>query len=90
MLYLVLIKKFKNLCNYLASAYPEEWEKLSRNSMGTSKGAAIRVNLEESLKSGYFSTLTDEKVIKFQNHRTVLSNVMAGVVLLQITLIFLW
>ncbi len=88
MLVFVQIKKFKDMCKYLSSAYPEEWEKLSHNSMGGSKWSVTNANLTESLKTGFFSTLADEKITKFEKFRSFNIYLMGVVVLLQLVLAF--
>ncbi len=88
MLVFVQIKKFKDMCKYLSSAYPEEWEKLSHNSMGGSKWSVTNANLTESLKTGFFSTLADERIAKFEKFRSFNIYLMGVVVLLQLVLAF--
>jgi hypothetical protein len=88
MLVFIQIRKFKELCKYLSSAYPEEWEKLSHNSMGGSKSSVTNANLSESLKTGFFSTVADEKIAKFEKFRSLNIYLMGAVVLLQIALAF--
>lgn len=63
LLFIVQIKMFNSLCKYVAFTYPEEWENLSHNSLG---GSASKVNLAESLKTGFFSLLNDERINKFK------------------------
>jgi hypothetical protein len=63
------IKMFNNLCMYLSSTYPEEWQKLSPKALGTPSRAVAKTYLVESLKSGYFSTLDDPKITKFEQHK---------------------
>ena len=52
LLVIIQIKLFKDMCKYLSSTYPEEWEKLSENSMGEAKGSVTNANLSASLKNG--------------------------------------
>jgi len=89
MLIFIQIKKFKGMCKYLASVYPEEWEKLSHNSMGNSQWSSTNANLNESLKTGYFSKITDNKIRVFEKFRTYNMYLMGAVVLLQLVLAIL-
>jgi hypothetical protein len=88
-LFFLQIKKFKDLCKYLSSAYPEEWQKLTHSPMGGSQWSVINANLNESLKTGFFSTLADEKIKAFEMFRTYSLYVMGAVVVLQLALAFL-
>lgn len=83
------IKKFKDMCRHLSAAYPEEWEKLSRNAMGGSKWSVTNANLSESLKTGFFSTVADEKIAKFEKFKSVNIYLMGALVILQIAITFL-
>jgi hypothetical protein len=89
MLFFVQIKKFKDMCKYLSSAYPEEWQKLTHSPMGGSQWSVINANLNESLKTGFFSTLADEKIKAFEKFRSYSLYVMGAVVVLQLVLAFL-
>lgn len=82
----VQIKKFKDMCKYLSTTYPEEWEKLSHNAMGASQWSATNANLNASLKTGFFSTISDEKIKGFEKFRRYNLYLMASVVLLQLLL----
>jgi hypothetical protein len=88
-LFFVQIKKFKNMCKYLSFAYPDEWEKLTHSPMGGNHWSVINTNLNESLKSGFFSTLDDEKIKAFEKFRTYSLYIMGAVVVLQLVLAFL-
>lgn len=76
------------MCKYLSSAYPEEWEKLSHNAMGESKNSVTNIKLSESLKTGFFSTIADEKIAKFEKFRSCNIFLMGAVVLLQLAFAF--
>ncbi len=88
MLIFVQIKKFKDMCKYLSSAYPEEWEKLSHNSLGVSQWSITNANLSESLKTGFFSTVADEKIRRFEKFRLLNMYLMGAVVLAHLVLAF--
>ena len=47
-------KKFRDMCKYLSFTYPEEWGKLSRNSLGGPQWSVTNANLSESLRTGFF------------------------------------
>ena len=85
----VQIKKFKDMCKYLSYTYPEEWEKLSHTSLGASQWSVTNANLSESLKTGFFSTVADEKVRRFEKFRLFNMYLMGAVVLLQLALAYL-
>lgn len=74
------------MCKYLSAVYPEEWEKLSHNAMGGTQWSATNANLNESLKTGLFSTISDKKIQNFEKFRTYNLYLMAAVVLLQLLL----
>ncbi|WP_338363352.1 hypothetical protein [uncultured Pseudoalteromonas sp.] len=84
----VQIKKYKDMCKYLSNTYPEEWEKLSRNSLGTSPLSVANANLSESLKTGFFSTINDEKVKRFEKFRLINMYVMGVIVFIQLVLAY--
>ena len=83
------MKKFKNICKYLSSTYPEEWGKLSLNSLGVSQWSISNANLSESLKTGFFATVADEKVRRFEKFRLLNMYLMGVVVLAQLVLVYL-
>ncbi|QBJ64145.1 hypothetical protein [Pseudoalteromonas sp. DL-6] len=56
-----------HIYQYLAKHYPEQWEKLSQNSLGGSPYA----NLAESFKDGFFSTINDSKVVHYHKFKTL-------------------
>ena len=89
MLVFVQIKKFKDMCKYLSYTYPEEWEKLSHTSLGGSQWSVTNASLSESLKTGFFSTVADEKVRRFEKFRLFNMYLMGAVVLLQLALAYL-
>ncbi|MCZ8531598.1 hypothetical protein [Alteromonas sp. PRIM-21] len=76
------IKKFRDMCKYLSFTYPEEWGKLSRNSLGGSQWSVTNANLSESLKTGFFSTVTDEKTRQFKRFKLLNMFMMGAVILL--------
>ncbi|GAA0306720.1 hypothetical protein GCM10009128_27710 [Psychrosphaera haliotis] len=85
----VQIKKYKDMCKYLSNTYPEEWEKLSRNSLGTSPLSVTNANLSESLKTGFFSKkINDERVKRFEKFRLINMYVMGAIVLIQLVLAY--
>ena len=77
------------MCKYLSYTYPEEWEKLSHTSLGASQWSVTNANLSESLKTGFFSTVADEKVRRFEKFRLFNMYLMGAVVLLQLALAYL-
>jgi len=77
------------MCKYLSYTYPEEWEKLSHTSLGASPWSVTNANLSESLKTGFFSTVADEKVRRFEKFRLFNMYLMGAVVLLQLALAYL-
>ena len=83
------IKKFRDMCKYLSFTYPEEWEKLSRNSLSVSQWSVTSANLNESLKTGFFSTVADEKIRQFKRFRLINMCLMGTVILLHF-IFFLW
>jgi len=85
----VQVKKFKDMCKYLSYTYPEEWKKLSHTSLGGSQWSVTNANLSQSLKTGFFSTLADEKVRRFEKFRLFNMYLMSAVVLLQLALAYL-
>lgn len=85
----IQIKKFKDMCKYLSATYPEEWQKLSHNSLGSSQWSVTNANLSESLKTGFFSTVADEKIKRFEQFRKFNMYLMGAVVLLQLALAYL-
>ncbi|MBB1476045.1 hypothetical protein [Shewanella sp. SG41-3] len=89
LLLFIQIKLFKDMCKYLSSAYSEEWEKLSENSMEGSKWSVTSANLSESLKTGFFSTVSDAKVVKFVKARKLIMYIMGGIILLQFIMAYI-
>ena len=85
----VQIKKFKDLCKYLSYTFPEEWKKLSHNSLGSSQWSVTNANLSESLKTGFFSTVVDGKIRQFKKFRLFNMYLMGAAVLLQLNLVYL-
>jgi len=64
-LFVIQIRMFNNLCKHLAKKYPEQWHALSKNTLGSDIGG----NLNESLKSGFFSTIDDTKLRRFNRFK---------------------
>jgi len=60
-LFVIQIRMFNSLCKHLAKKHPEQWQALSKNTLGNDIGG----NLNESLKSGFFSTIDDQKLRRF-------------------------
>jgi hypothetical protein len=89
MLIFIQAKKFKDMCKYLSSTYPEEWEKLSHNSLGVSPWSMTSANLSESLKTGFFSTVGDEKVRGFEKFKVLNMYLIWTVVFAQLVLAYL-
>ncbi|USE69579.1 hypothetical protein CTT31_10715 [Pseudoalteromonas maricaloris] len=70
----IQIKMYKNLCKHLARLYPEEWHKLTKHTLGTSQWSLLNATVSESLKTGFFSTVSDNKVktyIQFRKYNLV-------------------
>lgn len=80
---------FKNLCVYLSEKYPEEWKKLENNRMGGSAWSAATANFNESLKSGFFSTINDAKIDQFAKFKSFNLALMGLVIIAQLLLAFL-
>lgn len=59
-------RELKKLCQYITKVYPDEWAKLSNNTMGETSWKGAAINLKESIKVGYLSTIEDEQVSKFK------------------------
>ncbi len=77
------------MCKYLSSTYPEEWEKLSENSMGEAKGSVTNANLSASLKSGFFATISDDKVVRFLKVRKLVMYLMGSIAILQLIMAYI-
>jgi hypothetical protein len=77
------------MCKYLSSTYPEEWEKLSENSMGETKGSVTNANLSTSLKSGFFATISDDKVVRFLKVRKLVMYLMGSIAILQLIMAYI-
>jgi hypothetical protein len=78
------MKKLTELCKYLSYTYPEEWKKLSQNALGGSHWSVINANLSESLKTGFFSTVVDEKIRRYKKLRLCNRYLLCVFVLLQL------
>lgn len=52
---------------YVANQYPEQWKKLSQNSLDGTPYA----NLAESFKDGFFSTINDTKIARYHTFKTL-------------------
>ncbi|WP_159821794.1 hypothetical protein [Colwellia sp. 20A7] len=89
LLVIIQIKLFKDMCKYLSSTYPEEWEKLSENSMGEAKGSVTNANLSASLKSGFFATISDDKVVRFLKVRKLVMYLMGSIAILQLIMAYI-
>lgn len=74
------------MCRYLSYTYPEEWKKLSHDALGGSHWSVMNANFSESLKSGFFSRLPDEKIKQFKRFRLLNMYLMGAVILLQLAL----
>jgi hypothetical protein len=79
----IQVKNFKDMCKYLSYTYTEEWKKLSQTGMKTSQWSVTNANLSESLKTGFFSTIADKKINKFNRFRLFNTYLMGVVVVLQ-------
>ncbi|MBU2925839.1 hypothetical protein Q4506_06640 [Colwellia sp. 4_MG-2023] len=89
LLVIIQIKLFKDMCKYLSSTYPEEWEKLSENAMGEAKGSVTNANLSASLKSGFFATISDDKVVRFLKVRKLVMYLMGSIAILQLIMAYI-
>lgn len=67
LLYIIQVRCYNNLCKHLQKHYPNEWRALSKNTLG----GDIEGNFEESLRSGFFSTLKDPKLQRFQKFKQI-------------------
>jgi len=56
---------FNNLRKHLAKKYPEQWQMLSTNTLGSNIGGSFN----ESLKNGFFSTIDDTKLRRFNRFK---------------------
>ena len=88
-LLLIQIKIFKNLCTYLSKKYPDEWKKIAENRLGGSAWSATSANFNESLKTGFFAKITDDKVEQFKKFKTFNMVLIALVGFAQLYLAFL-
>ena len=71
LLFTLQIIKYKNLCKYLSATYPAEWQKLFENALGVSVFSITNANVAESFKTGFFSTVADKQILKFQKYKIV-------------------
>ena len=62
-------RALNNLCLYLAATYPKEWQKLNAISLEKDKWTGAVINASSSLRTGYFSTIEDAKVQRFNRFR---------------------
>jgi hypothetical protein len=85
----IQIKMFKNLCAYLSEKYPEEWKKIENNRMGGSAWSATTANFNESLKSGFFATISDTKIDQFTKFKSFNLALMGLAIFAQLLLAFL-
>ncbi len=83
LLLFIQIKLFKDMCKYLSLTYSEEWEKTIRKLYGGSKWSVTNANLSESLKTGFFSTISDDKVVRFVRAKKLIMYIMGGIIILQ-------
>ena len=56
-----------HIYQHLAEQHPEQWKKLSQNSLDGTPYA----NLAESFKDGFFSTINEPKVVRYQKFKTL-------------------
>lgn len=74
LMFLLLIAQmwmYKRLGKYLAEAYPNEWQSLTDNSLGTPASSVSNANVRKSLETGYFSTLQDKQIVQFKRFKKV-------------------
>lgn len=64
-LFVIQIRMSNNLYKHLAKKYPKQWQALSKNTLGND----VRGNLGESLKHGFFSTINDQKLRRFNQFK---------------------
>lgn len=83
------IKNAKDLSKYLSSTYPDEWKKRAHNPLGEAQWSVKNENLAESLKTGFFSTVADEKIRRFKKFRFLNMCLMVAVGLAQLVLAYL-
>ncbi len=73
----------------MSKTYPQQWQRLASNKLGGSERSAVNANLNESLKSGYFATITDAKIERFKKVKLFNLTLMALIVFVQLLLAFL-
>ncbi|MGE6811258.1 hypothetical protein [Pseudoalteromonas nigrifaciens] len=66
---------YLSLCKYLAQHYPNEWQKLTQNSLD----GTAHANLAESFKNGFFATIDDSKVTRFQTFKRINLLIIAAI-----------
>jgi len=77
---------YLSLCKYLAQHYPNEWQKLTQNSLD----GTAHANLAESFKNGFFATIDDSKVTRFKTFKMINLLIVAAITATSLVAVFLF
>lgn len=89
-LFIIQNRKYNALLTYLEQTYPTQWEQLAKNTLGDTSRSAIAANLNESLKSGFFSTLDDPKISQFKKLKTISMTICFALAVLGLTIAYMY